>query len=63
MVSYKNLILENTAPVGVKRIGIYNEQGNRTGYVLLDGLMKEKGKKSYSFGALSDVHIQYETGA
>ena len=62
MASYKNFIQENTAPMGVKRIGIYNEQGNRTGYVLLGNLMKEKGQKLYSFGALSDVHVQYETG-
>ena len=61
MAQYNAFIPENTAPVGAKRIGIYNQDGVRVGHISLGNLLKDKGRKLYSFGALSDVHMQYET--
>lgn len=61
MAIYKDFIPENTAPIGVKRIGIYNAKGNRVGFIPLGNLARPEGKKLYSFGALSDVHLQYNT--
>ena len=57
MERYAGFILQNTAPAGVKRIGVYNDQEKRVGVVKLGGLAKAKGKKLYSFGAISDVHL------
>jgi len=61
MAQYKDFIPENTAPVGVRRIGIYSQKGNRVGAIPLGNLAKPEGQKMYSFGALSDVHVQYDT--
>lgn len=58
---YKDFIPANTAPVGVRRIGVYNVDGVRVGQIDLGNLLKNKGQKLYSFGALSDVHVQYDT--
>lgn len=61
MVYYADFIPENIANVGAKRIGIYNEKGNRVGFIPLGNLTIPNGNKLYSFGALSDVHVQYDT--
>lgn len=61
MTQYEDFILENVALPGVRRIGIYNRKGNRVGYIPLGFLALPDGKKQYSFGALSDVHLQYDT--
>lgn len=62
MVQYSGLIPENVALPGTRRIGIYNSKGNRVGFVPLGSLVApDMGKKLYSFGALSDVHIVYQT--
>lgn len=62
MNGYKNFISENTAIVGARRISVFNEQGRRVGIIPLGNLMPSNpGKKLYSFGALSDVHIVYDT--
>lgn len=60
---YDDFITENIAPAGVKKIGVYNSEGKRVFGILLDGLKlpSNRGQKLYSFGALSDVHVQYET--
>lgn len=64
MAKFKDFIPENTAPLGARRIGIYNSKGNRVGFIPLDTLTPPViGKKQYSFGALSDVHIVYQTAA
>lgn len=61
-MSYTDFIPQNIAPVGTRRIGIYNEDGNRVGQIPLGPLTPpRKSKKMYSFGALSDVHLQYST--
>lgn len=62
MAQYTDLIPENTAILGTRRIGIYNLRGDRVGFIPLGNLgLKNVGKKKYSFGALSDVHIVYDT--
>ena len=62
MEMYKDFIPENTAFPGTRRIGVYNEHGNRVGQIPLGRLMPPvPGKKLYSFGALSDVHIVFDT--
>lgn len=59
---YKSFIPQNIAPIGARRIGIYNAYGNRVGQIPLGTLTPPvQGKKLYSFGALSDVHIVYST--
>ena len=64
MAKYKNFIPENVAPKNVRRIGVYNAQGNRVGQIPLDSLtFPDVGAKLYSFGALSDVHVVYNTAS
>lgn len=61
-MSYRDFIPENVAPTGARRIGIYDANGNRVGQIPLGPLSPPNpGKKLYSFGALSDVHITYDT--
>lgn len=61
-MQYSDFIAENTAFPGIRRIGIYNRKGNRVGSIPLGSLaFPEAGAKQYSFGALSDVHIPYDT--
>lgn len=60
--SYTHFIPENIAPAATRRIGIYNGTGNRVGQIPLGRLtFPDAGAKLYAFGALSDVHMQYET--
>lgn len=62
MAEYNKFIAENTAIKGANRIGIYNSKGNRAGYIPLGNLsVPALGEKKYSFGAVSDVHLQYDT--
>lgn len=62
-MAYTKFIPQNVTPLGTRRIGIYNAQGNRVGQIPLGTLTPPvEGKKLYSFGALSDVHLSYTTG-
>lgn len=62
MAQYKDFIPENVALPGTRGIGIYNSDGNREGFIPLGNLvLRNTGRKLYSFGALSDVHLQYDT--
>lgn len=61
MAEYQGFIPENVALPGVRRIGIYNKKGNRVGHISLGNLALQKGEKQYSFGALSDIHLQDAT--
>ena len=61
MSTFTKLIPENIAPVGARRIGVYNAKGNRAGFINLGPLSLPTVSKMYSFGALSDVHVQYDT--
>ena len=57
-MEYKDFIPLNVAPLGARRIGVYNEQGNRVGQIPLGGLTPPVyGKKLYSFVVVSDVHV------
>lgn len=57
MAQYSGFIKENVAVKGAKCISIYDVNGNRVGQTPLGSLEIPKGKKLYSFGALSDPHI------
>lgn len=55
---YKHFIPQNTAPSGVKSIGVY--KGNeKICSIPLGGLTPTKKEKIYSFGILSDIHIHF----
>lgn len=61
-MAYTDFIPENIAPIGAKRIGIYDSDGVRVGVIPLGSLMPPNvGGRLYSFGALSDVHIGVST--
>lgn len=61
-MAYTDFIPQNVAPLGARRIGIYNEHGNRVGQIPLGCLTPPNSRqKLYSFGALSDIHLQYDT--
>ena len=63
-MAYKDFIPENVALLSTRRIGIYDSNGNRVGQIPLGSLTPPTtGKKKYSFGALSDVHVVLTTGA
>lgn len=62
MLEYRDFIAENVALPNVRRIGIYDANGNRVGQIPLGSLTPPiQGKKEYSFGALSDIHLQTDT--
>lgn len=59
---YESLIRENVAPKGTQQIVVYNAEGAQVGVISLGTLkLPETGNKLYSFGAISDVHIVYDT--
>lgn len=55
---YKHFIPQNTAPFGAKSIGVYNENGEKVYTIPLGRLTPTTKEKLYSFGLVSDVHIQ-----
>ena len=62
MGKYIGFIPENIAVSNARRFGVYNKQGFRVGQLPLGNLTPPNDRiKLYSFGALSDVHIVYET--
>lgn len=64
MSQYTDFIPENAALLQTRRIGIYDRNGNRVGQIPLGNLTPPIiGKRQYSFGALSDIHITYDTAA
>ena len=65
MAEYIDFIAENIAPLNSKKIGLYNSKGERILGVLLGNLAipASKNQKLYSFGALSDIHITYDTAS
>lgn len=62
-VKYESFITENVAPYDATAIGVYRKRtGKKVGSFLLQDLrLPFLGKKLYSFGALSDIHLQYST--
>lgn len=63
MYQYKHFIKENIAPQGAKHIGVYDINGNKIYTISLGGLMPPNEDKTYSFLAISDVHVQYDTAS
>lgn len=62
MLEYRKFNSHNVAPLNTRRIGIYDSNGNRVGQIPLGSLTPPtQGQKQYSFGALADVHIVYDT--
>ena len=62
MAEYRDFIPQNVATRGARRIVVYNAQGGRVGFIPLGTLTPpEPNRRLYSFGALSDVHIGYDT--
>ena len=62
MLQNKDYISQNVAPLGVRRIGVYNANGLRVGQIPLGTLTPPNpAEKLYSFEAVSDVHIVYDT--
>lgn len=62
MAEYADFIPQNVATQYARRIGIYNSKGNRVGFAPLGILTPPNpAQKLYSFGALSDIHFQYDT--
>ena len=60
---FANMIPQNVAPKDAVRIGVYDRSGNKLGKFALQHLaFPDLGKKRYSFGVLSDVHLQQATG-
>ena len=62
-MQYTGFVKENAAPPGTKTIGIYRSNGIRVGRIPLGRLATPEAlaEKLYAFGALSDVHVPYET--
>lgn len=61
MYKYTHFITENIAPTGTKKIGVYDSKGKKVFTIPLGGLTPPSGSKLYSFLAISDVHITYDT--
>ena len=62
MRKYASFIGQNTAPAGVKHIGVYGADGLKIGWIKVAGLgFTDTGSKLYSFGAVADIHLQAET--
>ena len=61
-MAYEDFIPENVAPPNARRIGIYDKNGNRVGFIPLGCLTPPNmSQKKYSFGALADIHLQNST--
>ena len=61
MHEYTHFIPENIAPARTERIGVYDSNGNIIASISLGKLAQSKTNKRYSFCALSDIHITYDT--
>jgi predicted phosphodiesterase len=58
---YENLIPHNAAPTEARRIGVYSGDIKVGDFGLSQLRVSGLGKKQYSFGAISDVHLQRST--
>ena len=57
-----SLIPQNMAPPNARKVAIFNGAGKKIASVPLGHLSPTNmGEKLYSFGAISDIHLQYET--
>ena len=56
------LIPQNIAPSSAKRLSVFDGDGKKVCDVGLGNLaIPQVGSKLYSFGAISDIHLQYDT--
>ena len=61
-VVYESFIPQNIAPSGCIKIGVYNSENRRMGYIELpESFQKQLSGKLYSFSATSDIHLGYST--
>lgn len=58
---YTHFIPENVAPVGSQRIGVYDHNGKKVCSIPLGRLTPPTKEKQYSFCALADIHLTYDT--
>lgn len=58
---YENFIPQNVAPYDVSKIAVYKDGVKKGDFRLQNLRLPRLGEKLYSFGALSDVHITYNT--
>ena len=63
MYQYRHFIPENIAPSGSKKIGVYDSNGKKVCDISLGRLKQPTQTKKYSFLALSDIHVQYDTAS
>lgn len=56
MTTYNEFAKNNIAPYAASRIGVYDNNGNRVGYIPLDNFKPDYGERLYRFGLISDVH-------
>lgn len=56
--SFKALLDCNVAPQTASKIGLYDKNGNLVGTIPLFNYKKKLGEKLYSFGLISDLHMQ-----
>lgn len=63
ITKYEKFIPENIAPYNATKIGVYNAKTNKRvgGFGLQNLRLPNLGRKLYSFGALSDIHLPYST--
>lgn len=54
---YGGLISQNIAPVGAAEIGVYDAAGKRMAAIPLGRLARPVGQKLFSFGLVSDIHV------
>ena len=57
-MGFKAFLDCNVAPKEATKIGIYDNNGNKVGTIPLYNFKKKQGTKLYSFGLISDLHIQ-----
>lgn len=58
---YRHFIPQNTAPKGVKSIGVYDSNGEKICEIPLGRMTPPNTEPLYSFGIVSDVHISHNT--
>lgn len=60
MAQYADFIEQNIAPYAASKIGVYNADGTRVGYIALGSFKPDYGTRLYRFGLLADVHNEDE---
>ena len=56
-----HLIPENIMPRGAKGVGVYNDKNVKVGYVPFGRTVRPTDTPDYTFMALSDIHLTYDT--